>query len=275
MLGNARRSGLTLVEILAVVVIVIILALMLLPLIGRSTVNSNQQKCGKNQAQIMGACVAYAQQEESAWPAPWANTIGSVPKGQPIAAGVAAMEYAFGCFEVLAKEASIPNGLFRCPAAESPGPNTRAQPGPPSPEASGSNWADAGGGSSRRIGYAFDWASPGDPGAARVVFSDRDPLNHKRKGVMACFGDSHTKFLKVRNGPPSSAAPNETIGMIGARVVVGEFDNPDAAGSAGVAPTDQLPDSIFSSAGDIPAGKTEAQTALTPGEGDPLRAFVK
>ncbi len=63
--------------------------------------------------------------------------------------------------------------------------------------------------------------------------------------------------------------------MIGAQVVVGEFDNPDAEGSAGVTPSDQLPDNIFDSVGDVPAGKTEAETALTPGGGDPVRAFVK
>jgi len=275
--GPALRSGMTLFDVLAVVVIVTILALLLLvPVIGTTRVNSNQAKCGKNQSQIMGACVAYAQQEEIDWPAPWINTIGYVPKGQAITAGVAAMNYTFGCFEVLAKEATLPNGMFKCPSAASAGLNTPANPITKvvSPPGFGS-WGDDGGGSRKRIGYAFDWAAPGDPGAARIVFSDRDPANHLRKGVMTCYGDSHTKFLTTRSGAPSSPAPNETSGMNGAKVVVGEVDVSVEISANGVAPTDQLPDNIFNSAGDVPAGKTEAETALTPGAGNPVRVFVK
>jgi type II secretory pathway pseudopilin PulG len=271
----ASRSGMSLIEILAVVVLVIILALLLMPVTSDGAWRSRQNRCAKNLSQLMGACVAYAQQEMTAWPAPWVNTIGYVPKGQAITAGVAAMNYAFGCFDVLAHEATLPNGLFRCDSSASPGPNSRAQPGPQHPALAGNCWADAGGGSSRRISYAFDWAAPEDPGSVRVVFSDRDPANHKNKGVTACFGDSHAKFLKVRSGPPSSATPNETIGMSGTSVVVGEVDNPDSAGSAGVAPLDQQPDNIFTSVGDFPADTTEADTALTPGGGDPVRAIVK
>ncbi len=265
----------TLVEILVVMVIVMILALLLMQVGNVGEGHSRQQRCGKAQSQLMGACVSYAQQEEIAWPAPWANTIGYAPPGQAITAGVAAMNYTFGCFEVLANEASLPNALFRCDTSRSPGPNSRAQPGPARPEIRGGNWADAGGGRSKRISYAFDWAAPGDPGAVRVVFSDRDLTNHRGNGVMACFGDSHTKFLKVARGDPAGAAGNGTIGMNGAEVVVEEVDNPDAIGSAGVTPADQVPDNIFSSSGDVPADKTEAATALTPGKGDPVRAFVK
>ncbi len=272
----ARRSGLTLIDYLAVVVIVIILALLLLlPVLGASHAMAHQQRCGKNLAQIMCACIAYAQQEETAWPGPWASTIGAVPAGRTITVGVAAMEYTFGCFEVLAHEASLPNVLFHCPSAESPGPSTRADPGPARPELAWDNWADAGGGSRRRIAYAFDWAAPADPRPERIIVSDRDPANHKRRGVMASYGDSHVKFLRAPSGSPSGSAINQTIGMIGASVVVGELGNPDGIGAAGVTPRDQLPDNIYSSAGDVPAGRTEAETALTPGGGDPIRVFVK
>jgi type II secretory pathway pseudopilin PulG len=272
--GRALRSGITLFEVLAVIAMVIILALLLMPVFGKGYDNSRQTVCAKNQSQIMGACVAYAQQEATAWPEPWVNTIGYAARGQPIAVGVAAMNYTFGCFEVLANEATLPNGMFRCPVCESPGPNTRPQPGAANPELSGSNWADAGGGSRKRIGYAFDWAAPGDPDAVRIVFSDRDLTNHRRKGVMACFGDSHTRFLKVFSGP-HLGAPNETIGMHGSEVVVGDVIIPADMGALGAVPGNQVPDNIFNSAGDVPAGKTAAQTVLTPGGGGTSRVFVK
>ena len=174
--------------------------------------------------QIMGACVAYSQQEESAWPAPWPNTIGYVAPGQAITTGVAAMNYTFGCLEVLAHEASLPNALFRCPGCAARGPNTLAQPGMTAPEISGRNWADDGGGSGKRIGYAFDWA-----------------------------------------------APAETIGMHGADLVAEGILSEMGKGNT----TTGTPDNIYNSVGDYPADKTEAQTALTPGRGDPNRAFVK
>jgi type II secretory pathway pseudopilin PulG len=273
---TAPCSGLTLIELLAVVALLIFLAFLLVPLSSSSSVMANQQKCGKNQSQIMGACVAYAQQEETAWPAPWPTTVGYAPRGQAIAAGIAAMNYTFGCFEVLAHEARLPNGLFRCPNAASPGPNTHANPFTRvvAPPGTGS-WGDDGGGSRKRIGYAFDWAAPADPSSVRIVFCDRDPANHKRKGVMTCYGDSHTRFLKARSGPPSSAAPNETIGMSQANVVVGEVDASVEPGVDGATPADQLPDNIFNSAGDVPAGSTEAETVLTPGGGGTNRVFVK
>ena len=276
---SRARSGFTLIELLVVISIIAILAGMLLPVIGMVREMANQQKCGKNQSQLMGACVAYAQQEETAWSSPWVNTFGYVAPASgvtTIGSGVPAMNYTLGCFEVLANEATLPNGLFKCPSATSPGPISRANPisatitgGAPG------SWGDNGGGSNRRIGYAFDWACPGDPGSVRVVFADRDVTNHKRKGAMTCFGDSHTKFLKIPTTTTPAAAL--TTGMAGTAVVIGEVDNPDAVGtvdSVAAGMPDLTADDIYSNIGDFPAAGSVMQT-LTPGGGDAVRAFVK
>jgi|GEM_PF-2530704 prepilin-type N-terminal cleavage/methylation domain-containing protein len=273
--NRRARQGFTLIELLVVISIIAILAGMLLPVIGMVREMANQQKCGKNQSQLMGACVAYAAQEETAWPAPWQNYIGYVAGGSPIAAGTAAMDYAVGCFEVLASEATLPNALFKCPSSSSAQPKTKPLSTPDL--ADGNNWGDLGGATSVRVGYAFDWACPGDPGAARVIFADRDLKNHKSKGSMCCFGDSHVKFIKQQSYQGYVAATAETIGMFGTTVVIGEIDNPDGVGAVGAAATDTTPDDIYNSTGDYSAtgGASEQTTALTPGGGDPNRAFVK
>jgi prepilin-type N-terminal cleavage/methylation domain-containing protein len=278
---SRARQGFTLIELLVVISIIAILAGMLLPVIGMVREMANQQKCGKNQSQLMGACVAYAQQEETAWPAPWINTFGYVAPpagggGSGITDGMPALSYSFGCFEVLANEATLPNGLFKCPSATSSGPNTRANPIKNVVTAPGvGSWGENGGGSQKRIGYAFDWACPGDPGSVRVVFADRDLTNHKRKGAMACFGDSHTKFLKV--AMTTTPATALTVGMAGSPVVIGEVDNPDAVGTVDTVAAgmpDNTADDIYNSTGDFPMAGN-AMMCLTPGGGDAVRAYVK
>ena len=270
------RQGFTLIELLVVISIIAILAGMLLPVIGMVREMANQQKCGKNQSQLMGACVAYAQQEETAWPGPWMGTTGyqmPTANGSGITDGQPAMLYSFGCFEVLANEASLPNGLFKCPSATSPGPNTRANPQTTAlPGGAAGSWGENGGGSLKRIGYAFDWACPGDPGAIRVIFSDRDPQNHKKKGSMTCFGDSHTKFLKIAGTNVAGTTYGMTSGT-----VLGEVDNPDAVGSVDAIAAgmpDLIQDNIYTSVGDFPAASV-GQPYLNPGGGDATRAYVK
>jgi len=274
---SRARQGFTLIELLVVISIIAILAGMLLPVIGMVREMANQQKCGKNQSQLMGACVAYAQQEETAWPSPWVGTFGYIAPASGVTtinAGQQAMNYSEGCFEVLSNEATLPNGLFKCPSASASGPNTRANPQVATVTAPGvGSWGENGGGSQKRIGYAFDWACPGDPGAIRVVFADRDVTNHKRKGSMACFGDSHVKMLKITNVSLSGT----TNGMAGNAVVLGEVDNPDAIGTVDTVAAsmpDNTADNIYDFTGDFPAAGMSTQ-CLTPGGGDAVRSYVK
>jgi prepilin-type N-terminal cleavage/methylation domain-containing protein len=274
---SRARQGFTLIELLVVISIIAILAGMLLPVIGMVREMANQQKCGKNQSQLMGACVAYAQQEETAWPSPWTGSFGYIAPAAgvtTIGAGQQAMNYSEGCFEVLSNEATLPNGLFKCPSASASGPNTRANPQTATVAAPGvGSWGENGGGSQKRIGYAFDWACPGDPGAIRVVFADRDVTNHKRKGSMSCFGDSHVKLLKITNVNLSGT----TNGMAGNAVVLGEVDNPDAIGdvdSVAASNPNNVADNIYDFTGDYPAAGMSTQ-CLTPGGGDAVRSYVK
>lgn len=253
-----RRSGFTLIELLVVISIIAILAGMLLPVIGMVREMANQQKCGKNQSQLMGACVAYAQQEDIAWPAWWTTTA-------PAVTDATSPNYTVASLEVLAASQNLPNSLFKCPSSGSKGPS--AKPAPKNPAVY--TWGTAAAGAIAI--YAWDWACPADPGSARVVFADRDPKNHKSQKAMACFGDSHVKALTNKR-VGVAAAGNPTMGN--ATAVTLCFDNPDAVGQPGVV-GDATPDNIYDDTKDLPAAGAVAADTYTPGNGDANRAWVK
>lgn len=197
--------------------------------------------CGKNQAQIVGAMVAYAASEE----------VGFFPKYLPIDSqlmGATRGRYVTTkVFETLAQSMSLPSSLFRCPSSAIGGPNKQVKPDPSN---SASTW---GWGGNNGMTYAFDWATPADPSSSRAILTDRNPKAHG-EGIMVTFGDAHVK--KVKLIPTYSP-------ILDALVTEGIDGNPVPAATA-VAPDDDL----FSAKGD-------AGDPLAEGKGDPLRAWVK
>lgn len=199
-----------------------------------------QALCGKYMASLMGALVAYRTGEEVASPS------GDQPAR---AAGDAHAARRITCqlFAKIARQQSIPVFLFRCPRTAFPAPPVLA-PGPTPVD-----WGVSGPGV---VTYAFDWAAPEDALATRVVMADRDPTAHGST-IMACFGDAHVKKLKR-----GAVLPLRGVGTL---VTEGADGKPlgVSVGNpvAGV-------DDIYSAADD-------GGDPLTPGKGDPLRAWVK
>jgi hypothetical protein len=156
-------------------------------------------------------------------------------------------KYTAGAFELLAVSQGIPNSVFKCPSTSVGGPSktmkatlseTTVRWGWDPPHVA--------------VSYGFDWASPADPSSERVILADRNPKNHNL-AVMAVFGDGHTKKLKLV----------DVVRGTGVLVTESGFSVLGGTGS-GVQPDDD----IFSAEGD-------AGDPLTPGKGDPLRAWVK
>ncbi len=258
------RQGFTLIELLVVISIIAILAGMLLPVIGMVREMANQSKCAKNQSQVMGACVAYATTEETPWPQPWFTTAP--------ATGAPAQQWSNACMEVLCDVMTLPNSVFKCPSATVAGPQNKAKRS--DTISLNNNWSGSASATLPQVNYAFDFACPAEPGSARVVFADRDVVSHKATKSVACFGDSHTKPLKVGTGTPAADA---TEGF-GATVRV-KVPNPDAKDLANII------DDIYSTESSIsedPAGTgtavaftTNAAGTYTPGQGHAIFAHVK
>jgi hypothetical protein len=236
--------------VVAVVFIVVILAGILLPVVGFERDHDfRPSQCGKNQSQILGAMVAYATSEETGWPDARAKS-GSwkLPAG-PIATAVDGARYTAGAFELIAASQSIPNGLFRCPSARVGGPDKTMNP---SVNRTSVQWGwnpSAGIG----VSYAFDWASPADPGSDRVILADRDTRAHNGY-VMAVFGDAHVKKVKLVEIPQRPTGTLITEGIVASPTTTATGIQPD--------------DDIYSTEGD-------AGEPLTSGKGDPRRAWVK
>jgi prepilin-type N-terminal cleavage/methylation domain-containing protein len=257
-----RSQGFTLIELLVVISIIAILAGMLLPVIGVVREMARQSQCGKNQSQILGAMIAYGTNEDTAWPDPRGGTKFSGTA--TISGGQNAAEYTANCFELVAAAQTLPNGLFKCPSAAGGGPNKNLKASR-NRAYEDSTWGWTG---VNKVSYAFDWASPADPGAARVILSDRDLKNHKEE-VMACFGDAHVKKLKAdRTDAPSGTATSGVITDPNRSVY-----NPDAKGAWNQEDdeTNLTKDDIWTSAGDA----ERPEDCLKPGGGHAIRAYVK
>lgn len=246
--GSPLRHGLTLTEVLIVIALLAVLAGMVLPVIGMRRETTGHPRCAKNLSQIMGACVAYSTTEEVPWPSPW--PAGEYLSTIHIADAHQARLITVQVFAILAKVQSLPNSVFACDATSRPGPALTAA----GDRAGAIAW---GAGPDHAVSYAWDWACPTEPGAARVIGADRSPANHKGR-AMAVFGDSHVKALKGLPGIATGLLTEDNDGMPVTSIV----SNPDAAAADGAV------DDIYSPAGD-------GGDPLCPGKGGALGTWVK
>lgn len=233
---------------LVVGTLVLVLIGMILPVWDQNKKPARQWQCGKNQSQILGAMVAYATMEETAWPDPRGATAALKSPAGSITTALDGAKYTAGAFELLAVSQSLPNSLFKCPSTAFGGPSNKVK-------ASASEtsvqwgWDPANG---VAVSYAFDWASPPEPSSARPILADREVKAHS-DSVMVTFGDAHVKKMKLV----------EVERRMGVLVTERLGTSPSKVGT-GVQPDDD----IYSAEGD-------SGDPLTPGKGDPLRAWVK
>jgi hypothetical protein len=222
---------------------------------------ARQSECGKNQSQLLGACVAYSVSEGVAWPLPWPYVKKGDGTWDPPAIALANAHQArlasARAMEILAVASGpLPNSLFACRQARLPGPVLKAA----ADARNGDRW---GADTVNAVSYAFDWASPDDPDSGRVILADRDPQNHKGT-VMACFGDSHVKKLKVVPGTAEGMVTENSDGSP-VRAIVSDLMK-DQSG---------YPGNIFSPDGDDDGLVGTPYAPLTPLGGSPTRAWVK
>jgi hypothetical protein len=247
--ASAPNRGWNFLGCLVVGAIVLILIGMILPVLDVSEKPARQMQCGKNQAQILGAMVAYATSEETAWPDPRGTTTAAwkLPTVS-IATALDGAKYTAGAFELIAASQSVPNSLFKCPGSSFGGPSKRIKASLDTANVQW-GWDPA---NHVAVSYAFDWASPPDPSSARAILADREGRAH-RDSIMVTFGDAHVKAVELVE------VSRGTKALVTASALAGSRKTGTAV---------QPGDDIFTTEGD-------GGEPLTPGKGDPLRAWVK
>ncbi len=201
-------------------------------------------QCGKHQANIVGAIMTFEISEKSITP--------DLSTGDHTMTANTARVVTCRKFEIVFASLSIPAFLAKCPASRFPAPKIK-----PQLANQGSQWGMA---ADAAVSYAYDWATPLDPSSARVILADRDPMAHSdpwmtTSVILACFGDAHVKKLKYALGSGRKPGALVTEGCDGQPVSVNGF-------------TELGDDDLYSADGD-------GGDPLTPGAGDPLRAWVK
>jgi hypothetical protein len=121
--------------------------------------------CGNGQRQIVGACIAYAQQEGGNWSMPWPNR-EAFPNPFPEDAHSAHV-IAVRCLETLAQVCSLSNAGFSCPCSPIRSPNTR-------PDAEKDITGSWGVGPTNAVSFAFDWSLSGNSQGTKIILADRD-----------------------------------------------------------------------------------------------------
>jgi hypothetical protein len=206
--------------------------------------------CGYHQSQLMGAMVAYS--VDQTMTEAWVVVDPRIPASST--GGNRGRLVTIRFWEHVALNQSLPNRLFTCPSGRSWPPSVKPNPRDPA-----SLWGLEGG---RHIGYALDWAAPLDPPSTRPMIADRDPGAHgnvypdllRTGSSMVVFGDAHMARMSVtwdhRRGEGA--------------LMTEDGEGRSVPGSTGEASRDD----IYSTEGD-------SGDPLTPGKGDPLRAWVK
>ncbi len=237
----------TLVECVCLALLVALLAGLFLPLATSMHGPSRSSICGRNQKQIMTACIAYSQDEQVAWPMGSHRSTGKMNAHDGrLITGEA--------FEVLAAAMDVPNKLFVCDrnGAKAPGVKARGDGG------NADQWTKA------AMSFAFDWSAPGEPSTKLVVLADRSPANHGNKGSNMSYSDGHFRFQKVGTGVASGSLTEISDGTAVTFIVA----NPDAVGS-GDGSDQTLIDNIYDTNGD------QAKDPLAPLGGSSWRSWIK
>jgi hypothetical protein len=250
-LAQSARSGLTILELIIVIIIVLILAGLFLPAI-RIHGGSNRSPCGNNLKQIVAACIAYSQDQNCSWPVGVSKSCVF-----PIDSAHQARLVTNRSFEVLANSMNLSNGLFKCKGTKLDRPQLK----PFKDLRNGDEW-----GSSQKnpASYAYDWSCLAAPADTRIILADRSPANHGGKGVMAVGCDGATRFIKIG---AHFASAHQTENYDGTSVTF-VLSNPDASGNDSGSNKTIL-DNIYDDVGD------EAKDPFAPLGGSARRAWVK
>ena len=237
---SERKKSRGILATIIVIIIMLVLVGLILPVFGHRFENlRNDASCGRTQSQMMGALVYYQSVYDGSYPI---STHLKLGKGMTAHEARQMSYYLLG---TIAREHSIPFKLLSCPLSSRPNYKLVSFEGShPPPE-----WGMTDG----PAFFAIDWAAPFEPAAARVILADRDPTAHV-DSIMACFGDAHVKKLKYASGSVRKSGALVTEGCDGQPVLINAFS--------------ELGDDIYSADGD-------SGDPLTPGAGDPLRAWVK
>jgi type II secretory pathway pseudopilin PulG len=244
--------GMTIVEILVVILIVTVLAALTLPALQSADGRSGRKSsCGNNQRQIVLAMLVYANENDGAWPSRLSDHAGRLVVVAPLDKYTT-----IGSFEFLAAQTGkeMPTKVFACPTNPTYKPARQADPNLDVTTSDISHWClDAAASASANPGYVYDWSVPSNALSERVVTADRCRGSNSHKNVcMACFGDGHVNNLKQLATTDPTVTPN----IDDAPCVVGAI-NPDAQND------------------DVYTGTGDGNNAWTPGKGSATRAWLR
>lgn len=201
------RKGFTLIELLVVISIIAILAALLIPTITMIRENARVQQNNNNMRQIIGAQIAYAQDNDT-----WANLHSGVQPDN--ANGTTNVDYVGKIFLLLASQKELQTKLFANPAAAIKPSSTVG--GTTFMKLTYQNIIDATGGTGSNVNswgysYAYDWTVPLNANSGRPVIGDRDPDHWGGNKVCVAYGDAHTGTLTPTPGTAETTNGDGTV----------------------------------------------------------------
>ncbi len=253
-------SGFTLIELLVVISIIAVLAGMLIPAVNLVMIKAKQTACGNNQKQIALGAMAYASEQDGAWPLWYAKSDGTNagrttgnPPSAPAGTDVVATAGASLELLVAWSDGEIPRQSFACKATPQVKPAADYNPGLLSNDGTPAGWITV-----AQLSYAYDWSVPGNGKSMRVVLTDRPTVDGSPHGrtVNAVFADGHLGTLTQTTTAPVGTATMATDGNASTISAL----NADAGGT----PVDNVFD-----------GNGDGTTMSAGGLGSRTRAWVR